>query len=125
MECIDTMNARHRVAMLALFAVLPALASAQGVPGASPPPMAPETVLADNGIARVTRADYDLELTRLPEAMRSGFATSEKRVADLINRLLVTRTLAVRADEAKLIENPEIARRLAYEFERIKSKAMA
>jgi peptidyl-prolyl cis-trans isomerase C len=110
--------------MLAALALLPALASAQGVPGASPSPMAPETVLADNGIARVTRADYDLELTRLPEPMRGGFATSEKRVADLINRLLVTRTLAVRADEAKLLENPEIARRLAYEIERLKSQLM-
>ena len=28
--------------------------------------MSPDTVLADNGIARITRADYDLELTRLP-----------------------------------------------------------
>jgi hypothetical protein len=43
-------------------------------------------VLADNGIARVTRADYDLELTAPAAGTRGGFATSEKRVVDLINR---------------------------------------
>jgi hypothetical protein len=48
--------------------------------------MSPDTVLADNGVARITRADYDLELSRLPEQIRGGFATSEKRVVDLINR---------------------------------------
>ena len=88
------------------------------------PPMAPDTVLADNGVARVTRADYDLELTRLPPEVRGGFATSEKRVVDLINRLLVTKTLAVQADKAKLLDEPETARRLAAEMERIKSQLM-
>ena len=63
--------------------------------------MAPDTVLADNGIARVTRADYDLELTRLPPDLRGGFATNEKRVVDLINRLLVTKSLAAQADQAQ------------------------
>jgi len=87
-------------------------------------PMSPDTVLADNGIARVTRADYDLELTRLPPGTRGGFATSEKRVVDLINRLLVTKTLAVQADRAKLLEEPETARRLAAEMDRMKSQLM-
>jgi peptidyl-prolyl cis-trans isomerase C len=86
--------------------------------------MSPDTVLADNGIARVTRADYDLELTRLPPQMRGGFATTEKRVADLINRLLVTKTLAVQADQQKLLENPELAKRIAAELERVKSQVM-
>jgi parvulin-like peptidyl-prolyl isomerase len=87
-------------------------------------PMSPDTVLADNGIARITRADYDLELTRLPPDVRGGFATSEKRVVDLINRLLVTRTLAIQADQARLLEEPETARRVAAEMERLKAQLM-
>jgi parvulin-like peptidyl-prolyl isomerase len=86
--------------------------------------MPPDTVLADNGIARVTRADYDLELTKLPPEARGGFATNEKRVVELINRLLVTKTLAAQADEAKLLQDPETARRVASEMERIKSLLM-
>jgi len=100
-------------------------ATASHAQNAQPPaPMSPDTVLADNGIARVTRADYELELTRLPEQVRGGFATSEKRVVDLINRLLVTKTLAVQADRAKLLEEPETARRLAAEMDRMKSQLM-
>jgi parvulin-like peptidyl-prolyl isomerase len=101
-------------------------ASAAGAQPVVRPPeaMAPETVLADNGIARVTRADYDLELTKLPPAIRGGFATSEKRVVDLINRMLVTKTLAVQAEQAKLLDDPETARRISSELERIKSLLM-
>jgi len=117
------MNAKQRLLLLAGFAILPVVAAAQA-PTVELQPMSPDTVLADNGVARITRADYDLELSRLPEQIRGGFATSEKRVVDLINRLLVTRTLAVQADAAKLLENPEIARRLAYEMEKLKSQLM-
>jgi len=117
------MNAKQRLLLLAGFAILPVVAAAQA-PTVELQPMSPDTVLADNGVARITRADYDLELSRLPEQIRGGFATSEKRVVDLINRLLVTRTLAVQADAQKLLENPEIARRLAYEMEKLKSQLM-
>jgi len=48
-----------RLAALACAASFATFAMAQS-PGASPAPMAPETVLADNGLARVTRADYYL-----------------------------------------------------------------
>ena len=99
-------------------------ATASHAQNSAPAPMSPDTVLADNGIARVTRADYELELTRLPEQVRGGFATSEKRVVDLVNRLLVTKTLAAQADQAKLVEEPETARRLAAEMERIKAQLM-
>ena len=100
-----------------------AVAFAQAL-GAAPSPMSPDTVLADNGVAKVTRADYDYELTRLPENVRGGFATTDKRVADLINRMLVTKTLAAQADAQKLMEQPEVARRLALEIEKLKAQLM-
>jgi len=119
------MHSTIRTAALAwAAAILATCAAAQAPAVRQPAPMSPDTVLADNGIARVTRADYDLELTRLPEQVRGGFATSEKRVIDLINRLLVTKTLAAQADKAKLLEEPETAKRLAVEMERMKSQLM-
>lgn len=135
-------------ALLALFAFV-AMTSARAQfappaqfqrPGASPSPpvagaatpdlakflprMEPGAVLADNGMARVTRADYDLELTRLPKEVRGGFPTSERRVTDLITRLLVTRTLALQADAAGLPNEPENSRKLASELERAKAQLM-
>lgn len=102
-------------------------------PSASPPAapaatavvrMDPNAVLADNGVARITRADYDLELTRLPPELRGGFPTSDRRIADLITRLLVTRTLALQADAAGLPNEPENSRKLASELERAKAQLM-
>ena len=72
----------------------------------------------------MTRADYDLELTRLPPNVRGGFAASEKRVVDLINRLLVTKTLAAQADARGIPKEPEVARRFEAEFERVKAQMM-
>ena len=115
-------NLRAALCAVAFLAATPA--AAQSAVVRAPQAMSPDTVLADNGVARVTRADYDLELTKLPPEARGGFATSEKRVVDLINRLLVTKTLAVQADQARLLEDPETARRLAAEMERLKSLLM-
>lgn len=86
--------------------------------------MPPETVLADNGIVKVTKADYDLELTKLPPNMRGGFATNEKRVVDLINRLLVTKTLSAQADARGIPKEPEVAKRIESEFEKVKAQIM-
>lgn len=125
-----------------LSATLAAPAWAQGptlvpAPGQAPPPavapasvqtaavaMPPDTVLADNGIVRVTRADYDLELTKLPPDIRGGFATTERRVLDLITKLLVTKTLAAQADSSGLMRDPIEAARLAAEIERYKAQVV-
>ena len=115
---------RFLAALASVVALHAGMALAQAPGGARPPAMSPDTVLADNGIAKVTRADYDLELTRLPPTVRGGFATSAKRVSDLVNRLLVTRTLAILADQQRLLEDPETARRLNVEMERLKSQLM-
>lgn len=84
-------------------------------------PMPADTILADNGVVRITRADYDRELERLPQELRGGFATTERRVADLITRLLVMRTLAEQADRSGLSREPDNVARL--EAELVKAKA--
>jgi hypothetical protein len=57
----------------------------------------PPDVLAKNSWVELTRADYDAALARLPQKMRYGFATSPKRIQDLLNSLLLTKTLAAQA----------------------------
>lgn len=127
------MNLRLLAAAALLASALPAWAQPQlpGVPRTAPDAKAvagpsaklpPDTVLAESGKAKITRADYDLELTRLPPDLRGGFATTEKRVADLLVRMLVTKELAIEADETGVAREPYNAARLAYELERAKAQ---
>jgi peptidyl-prolyl cis-trans isomerase C len=57
----------------------------------------PPDVLAKNRWVQLTRADYDAAMTRIPEKQRFEFAASPKRVQDLLNTLLLTKTLAAQA----------------------------
>ena len=60
--------------------------------GASPP-----DVFAKSHWMELTRADYDAALAKLPENLRWDFATSPKRIQDLLNGLLLNKTLAAQA----------------------------
>ncbi len=88
------------------------------------PPMPPDTVLAESGGVKVTRADYDVELLRLPPNLRGGFATNEQRVADLLTRMLLTKQLAAQADSTGVMTDPVLQARLAAETERYKAQVM-
>src|SRR6185437_513694 len=72
---------------------LAALSSGSAASAAELPP----DVLARNRWMDLTRADYEKALARVPESMRQEFATSPKRVQDVLNNLLVEKTLAAQA----------------------------
>ena len=57
----------------------------------------PPDVFAKSRWTEVTRADWDHALAKLPESMRWEFATSPKRVQDMLNNLLYIKTLAAQA----------------------------
>jgi peptidyl-prolyl cis-trans isomerase C len=63
---------------------------------------APDDVLVENALVKVTRADYDAWLARIPEDLRFEFATSPKRLTSLLNNILVRKTLAARAQASGL-----------------------
>ncbi len=75
--------------------------------------------LLENRWARVTTADYEAELMRLPPDIRGGFATNGKRVYELLARLLTTKSLAAQARAANLDKDPELQDRLALEIDRL------
>ena len=81
---------------LVLFSLCCAVSLATTVPaehGADLPP----NVLAKNRWMELTRGDYDAALAKVPEKLRWEFATSPKRLQDLLNGMLVTKTLAAQA----------------------------
>jgi len=57
----------------------------------------PADVLVRNRWMELTHADYESALRKLPPPYRSELAGSPKRVQDLLNSLLVTKTLAAEA----------------------------
>ena len=83
----------------------------------------PNDVLAENGSIKLTRADYELELMRVPEDMRAEFAMSPKRLTAMLNQILINKTLAKQALADGLDRDPEIAARLAHEIDRFYAEA--
>ena len=72
-----------------------------------------------NSVARVTRAEYDVELQRLPVELRGGFANNPRRVNDLLVRMLVQKSLGTQARGAKLELIPDNVIRIQLETDRL------
>ena len=105
-------------AFLGAFTLAAACAAAPAA-AQTPASTAADPVLMENSVAQVRRSDYEIELLRVPANIRDGFANSERRVNDLLRRLLTERTLAALAREEKLDKIPENARRIEVETQRV------
>lgn len=86
-------------------------------------PMAPAQqdsaeVLAENGQARLTLADYKADIQRLPAEMRNEFASDPKRLGAYLTNLLIVKTLAADARSDGLENDPVLQRRIALEVDR-------
>jgi peptidyl-prolyl cis-trans isomerase C len=81
-----------------------------------------ETLLRTPAVT-ITRGDYRHELdARVPKNMRRDFATSPRRVTELIDILLVNHTLALRAREAGYDKDPDVQAQIASEITRVLAK---
>jgi peptidyl-prolyl cis-trans isomerase C len=85
-------------------------AHAQGAPG---------DVLVESGSVKLTRADYEAELQRLPADQRAAFAADPKRVTQLLNNMLVGKTLAAEARKQGLEQDAVVQRRMALEADKV------
>jgi peptidyl-prolyl cis-trans isomerase C len=117
---------RHTLCLTLLVALAAApsalaqsLAPAAPAPQPGPPGAANDPILVQNALVTIRKSDYELELERLPPDIRPGFANSERRVNDLLRRMLVERTLAAQAREEGLDRLPGNARRLEAEIDRL------
>jgi peptidyl-prolyl cis-trans isomerase C len=80
-----------------------------------------DTVLVSNSLAKVTRAEYDAELLKLPPDLREGFANNPRRVNELLQRMLVQKSLAAQARNAGLDKRPDVKARVDLEVEKFLS----
>ena len=109
----------HRTPSAVAFALL--LVSASGIAQAPNPG---DEVLAENGSVKLTRADYEADLLRVPPELRAEFAANPRRLTMVLNNLIIDKTLAKEARDAGLDRDPEISRRLALEIDRFLAQAM-
>ena len=109
---------RWRAIVAPATAALFLAALADAAPAADPSP-----VIADSPRARITRADYDAEMARLPPADRALFASSRVRLVQLLNNLYLNRAAANDARATHIDSDPVLALQIQMEVEKVLAQA--
>lgn len=73
--------------------------------------------------ARVTLADFEAELAKLPPAQQAAFVGSRVRVVQILNNLYVNRILAAEARSLGLDQDPVLARQIEQQVEKMLAQA--
>jgi peptidyl-prolyl cis-trans isomerase C len=102
---------RIHISKLALLSILVGVACVARA--ADDPPV------AQNSSIKITRAEFEAEIQRIPADMRAEFVASNRRVGDLLLQMLLRKTLAAQARSEKLDADPVNAARMANEADRV------
>jgi len=79
---------------------------------AAAPTLPPQTPLVVDGKVTVDASDFEGNILRIPEDRRAGFRMSYDRVAAVIDNVFVTRSIAQKARDAGMDQDPAIQARL-------------
>ena len=82
----------------------------------------PDTVLASSARAKITYADLLADMERLPEENRIEFLLNEKRVAAVIENLLINKIMSAEARASGLQDNPKAAAEIRNQTDRVLAK---
>jgi peptidyl-prolyl cis-trans isomerase C len=92
--------------------------------GAGPAAAADEApTIAESPRGRITLADYDAEIAKLPEAARSQFAANRSRLVQLLNSLYLNRAVATDARALGIDRDPIVARQIELLVEKTLTQA--
>ena len=80
-------------------------------------------VIAESSRARITVAEYEAEVTKLPPELRGEFAASLLRLRQYLDNMYMSRVLAADARAAGLDKDPAIMREIAGQIEKVLAKA--
>jgi peptidyl-prolyl cis-trans isomerase C len=84
--------------------------------------VAPDTVLVSNGKVKVTKADFDAELARIPEADQMEFLLSRKRIAQMVENILINRVMATEALELNVDQDQKVKDEIRNQTEKVLAK---
>jgi len=80
-------------------------------------------VIAESARAKVTVADYQAEIDKLPPAARAEFAANHLRLTQFLDTLYTSRVLAADARKSGLDRDPVLARQIAIQIDRMLAAA--
>ena len=103
-----------------IFAAVLLCLSAASVLAAQPES---DLVIAESARARLTLADYDAELAKLPAASRAEFALSQTRLRQYLDNLYIVRALAADARAEGLDKDPVLSRQIAMAVDKLLAQA--
>ncbi len=83
----------------------------------------PALLIAESSRARISVADYDAELDKLPPGGRAEFAAQKLRLTQFLDTLYINRALAADARTAGLDKDPVLARQIAIQVDRMLAAA--
>jgi peptidyl-prolyl cis-trans isomerase C len=89
---------------------------------AAPPQIAQDTVLASNGKVKVTKADFDAEMNRIPESEQFEFLLSKTRIAAVLENILINKVLAKDAIDQKLDQDQKVKDEILNQTEKVLAK---
>ena len=82
----------------------------------------PDTVLATSARAKITYGDLLADMERLPEENRIEFLLNEKRVAAVIENLLINKIMSAEARASGLQDNPKATAEMRNQTDRVLAK---
>ncbi len=80
-------------------------------------------VIAESARAKVTVADYDAEIDKLPPAARAEFAANHLRLTQFLDTLYASRVMAADARKSGLDRDPVLSRQIAIQVDRMLATA--
>jgi peptidyl-prolyl cis-trans isomerase C len=86
------------------------------------PPVTAETVLVSSAKIKVTKADLDAELSRIPDSDRQEFLQSKERLSAVVENLLINKTLAAEAKANGLDKQPAVQSEVQNQVEKVLAK---
>ena len=86
-------------------------------------PVKPDAVLASSARAKVTYEDLIAELERLPEENRLEFMLSPKRVATVVENILINKTMSAEAQQSGLQNKAKVAAEIRNQTEKVLAKS--
>lgn len=84
--------------------------------------VAADTVLASTKNVKVTRADLDAEMARIPERDRYEFLLNRTRLATVVENILINKTLANEARELGLDKLPKVRDEMDNQVDKVLAK---
>ena len=98
------------------------MASIAALHAQTAPLLPPEKVLASNQRTAVTYSDFEAELARIPQRDQYEFLQDRQRLAQMVDNILINKTLALEARDNKLENDPRVQAEIRNQTDKVLAK---